>query len=453
VTTSDGADLATRVRHLEEENHRLRATVAASGTTSGRKMRVRTIIAALCISLAAILVPFGVLATWAESQLLDEGRFIETFAPLAEHPAIQEEITTQVSNVINTELDIDGLTDAVFDGVIGLGLPDTASAALNLLRQPAADGMRGAVSAGVSQAVNSDVFAVAWEQALRVSHRAFLAAASQNTDTGNTLTIDSSGAVAIQLAPIIEAVKDSLSDRGFAFAAAIPVIQAELTIAQSDALPTLALAVTLTALLGWWLPVIAAVLLIAGILTAPRRSRAVCGAGVGLMIGSVAMLVLFEVVAAVLRSQAPSIGIGAEALAVLFSQVVSGLRSVASVILIFGLVLAVLGLSFGGSRRSTALRARIAVTTTQVQRRFTEWGLRSEAVGTWLVKLRVLTRVLLIALVALLLTMLPLTVGWVLVIALCALFLWWLLIVFELPGDLSAEAATIESNGSFETHS
>ncbi len=352
MTTSDGADLATRVRLLEEENHRLRATVAASGTPSGWKTRVRTIIAVLCISLAAILVPFGVLATWAESQLLDEGRFIETFAPLAEHPAIQEEITTQVSNVINTELDIDGLTDAVFEGVIGLGLPDTASAALNLLRQPAADGMRGAVSAGVSQAVNSDVFAVAWEQALRVSHRAFLAAASQDTDTGNTLTIDSSGAVAIQLAPIIEAVKNSLSDRGFAFAAAIPVIQAELTIAQSDALPTLALAVTLTALLGWWLPVLSAVLLIAGILTAPRRSRAIFGAGLGLMIGSVILLVLFEAVAAVLRSQAPSIGIGAEALAVLFSQVVSGLRSVASVILIFGLVLAALGLSFGGSRGS-----------------------------------------------------------------------------------------------------
>ena len=64
------------------------------------------------------------------------------------------------------------------------------------------------------------------------------------------------------------------------------------------------------------------------------------------------LLVLFEAVAAVLRSQAPSIGIGAEALAVLFSQVVSGLRSVASVILIFGLVLAALGLSFGGSRGS-----------------------------------------------------------------------------------------------------
>lgn len=453
MTTSDGADLATRVRLLEEENERLRATVAASGTGAGWKTRVRTIIAVLCISLAAILIPFGVLATWAESQLLDEGRFIETFAPLAEHPAIQAEITAQVSDVIDAELDIDGLTDAVFDGVIGLGLPDTASAALNLLRQPAADGVRGAVANGVSQVVASDAFAAAWEQALRVSHRAFIAAASQDANTDNTLTIDSDGTVAIQLAPIIEAVKISLSDRGFAFAAAIPVIQAELPIAQSDALPALALAVTLTTLLGWWLPVISAVLLIAGVLTAPRRSRAVFGAGLGLMIGSVILLVLFEAVAAVLRSQAPSIGIGAEALAVLFSQVVSGLRSVASVILIVGLVIATLGLSFGGSRGSVALRAWIVGTTVRVQRRFTEWGLRSEAVGRWLVKLRVLTRVLLVALVWLLLALLPLTVGWVLVIAIFSLFLWWLLIVFELPGDLGGEAATIESNGSFETHS
>ncbi|WP_444711788.1 hypothetical protein [Leucobacter sp. W1153] len=407
----------------------------------------------LCISLAAVLVPFGILANWAQSELLDESRFVDTFAPLAEHPAIQAEITSQVVKVIDAELDIDGLTDAVFDGVIELGLPDNASAALNLLRQPAADGVRSAVSSGVSQVVASDVFDAAWEQALRVSHRAFLAAASQNPDTGNALTIDSAGTVAIQLAPIIESVKISLADRGFAFSAAIPVVEAELSIVQSDALPALALAVTLTTLLGWWLPAIAAVLLVAGVLVAPRRLRAVSGAGVGLMIGSLIMLMLFEVLSAVLSTQAPTIGIGAEALAVLFTQVVNGMRSSASAILVFGLLLAVLGFSFGTSRASVALRESTTGLTTRLQSRLTALGLRTTAVGHWLFKIRMLTRVLLLALVWLLLLLLPLTVGWVLMIAGVALLIWWLLIIFEVPGDRGDEAATIESNGSFETHS
>ncbi|MGK0715474.1 hypothetical protein ACR5KS_05340 [Leucobacter sp. W1153] len=453
TSSSNEEALTARLRDLEAENQSLRSRAAASESRPGWRVGIRTFAAVLCISLAAVLVPFGILANWAQSELLDESRFVDTFAPLAEHPAIQAEITSQVVKVIDAELDIDGLTDAVFDGVIELGLPDNASAALNLLRQPAADGVRSAVSSGVSQVVASDVFDAAWEQALRVSHRAFLAAASQNPDTGNALTIDSAGTVAIQLAPIIESVKISLADRGFAFSAAIPVVEAELSIVQSDALPALALAVTLTTLLGWWLPAIAAVLLVAGVLVAPRRLRAVSGAGVGLMIGSLIMLMLFEVLSAVLSTQAPTIGIGAEALAVLFTQVVNGMRSSASAILVFGLLLAVLGFSFGTSRASVALRESTTGLTTRLQSRLTALGLRTTAVGHWLFKIRMLTRVLLLALVWLLLLLLPLTVGWVLMIAGVALLIWWLLIIFEVPGDRGDEAATIESNGSFETHS
>ncbi len=356
---SDANAARERVQELEAENARLRSIAEVSVVKSKRTGRLRTLAAVLCISLAALLIPVGVLVSWAQSQLLDEERFIATFAPLAEHPEVQAEIVNQTTDLIDREIDIDGLTEQVFDGIAELGLPERAVAVLSLLQQPAADGVRAIIDRGVTEFVASDAFAATWEQALRMSHRAFVAAATSSDASDQVLTIGDDGIIAIQLGPILAAVQDALEDRGFGLASAIPAIEASITVASTDALPTLRLIVTLTAIVGWWLPIIIFALLVGGVALAPRRSRAVAGAGVGLILGAGLVLILFEIAATILTLQAPSLGVGAEAVAVFFAQIVSAMRAQAVTILIIGVLLWIAGWIMGTSRLAVATRRQV----------------------------------------------------------------------------------------------
>lgn len=433
-----------RLRALEAENERLRERVAAESPRGGKGRRwLRGTAATAMIVVAALLVPVGVLVTWAGNQLLDENRFISTFAPLSEHPAIQEEITVKVTSLIDERLDIDALTNSVIDGVIDLGLPERAQGALDLLRGPAADGIRGIIESGVSQFVASDVFSATWEQALRVSHRAFVAAVTSNASDGQALTIDSSGQIAIQLGPVIDSVKQALLDRGFGFAANIPAIQAEIPLATSDALPTLKLIVTLTTIVSWWLPIVIVALLGAGIALSPRRSTAVAGAGVGLALGAALTLGVFQAAAAVLQLQAPGIGVAAEALAAVFAQLVDGMRAVAAAILFLGVVVFLIGLSQGTSRSAVALRRGVTSGTNQVRGALVTRGWHPTGIGGWLARQRLLTRTVLVVLAVLGLLLLPFSVASIITIAIVLIVLWWILTLLELPTEATAEPATI----------
>lgn len=356
---TDDVALQERLRELEAENARLKTAGEARSAKPGAR-RLRNFGAIACIVIAAMLIPVGVLVGWAQQQMLDEERFIATFAPLAGSPAIQEEIVDQSMALIDREIDLEAMTGQVFDGVAALGLSENATTVLNLLRQPAAEGVRTMLERGVTVVVESDAFSGTWEQALRVSHRAFVAAVTSGDVEGQALSLSDEGEIAIQLGPIVTAVKAELVERGFGLASAIPEVNASIPVATTEALPMLRLVVTLTTIVGWWLPVVIVGLLAAGVALAPRRSRAVLGAGIGLMLGAALVLIAFEAAAAMLTLQAPAMGVGAEALAVLFAQIVADMRAQAGWILALGIILALVGWLSGASRPAAAVRAWFA---------------------------------------------------------------------------------------------
>lgn len=103
-TADETEALRDRLRELEAENERLRTAPASRRRISGR-----SILAGLLIVVALVLAPVAALGSWARMQLVDSDRFVSTFAPLAEDPAVQELIVTQVSAAIEQNLDIDAL--------------------------------------------------------------------------------------------------------------------------------------------------------------------------------------------------------------------------------------------------------------------------------------------------------------------------------------------------------
>ncbi|HEV8165803.1 MAG TPA: hypothetical protein VGR74_15420, partial [Actinomycetota bacterium] len=57
-----------------------------------------------------VLAPLSVVAVWARGEVTDTDRYVDTVAPLAQDPAIQQAITTNLTNVVFQYIDVDGIT-------------------------------------------------------------------------------------------------------------------------------------------------------------------------------------------------------------------------------------------------------------------------------------------------------------------------------------------------------
>jgi len=85
VELDKSAQLEQRVRDLEAENARLAAesNVAGAGTAAGRAPRRsgwwRALLSAVCIVLAAVVLPLSIVAAWARAELVDESPRVSQF--------------------------------------------------------------------------------------------------------------------------------------------------------------------------------------------------------------------------------------------------------------------------------------------------------------------------------------------------------------------------------------
>src|SRR3954470_14356193 len=123
--TSHTDSEATQVLGLEDraELERLRGEVLrlrAEATTGGpqappRRRRSaghwgRTLVGGLLILVSCVLAPLSVVAVWARSEVTDSDRYVDTVAPLAKDPAVQQAITNHLTNLVFQYVDVQGIT-------------------------------------------------------------------------------------------------------------------------------------------------------------------------------------------------------------------------------------------------------------------------------------------------------------------------------------------------------
>ena len=437
-------EVEARLAALEAENARLREQLAAGadvGTAPARRSgRWRAVLSAVCIVLASVLVTVSIVGSWARVQLVDEARFVETFAPLAEEPAVQAMVIDGVTTAIDERVDFQGITDDLFDGIQSLGLPPRAGAAIDLLRAPAAQGLENLVTAATTRLVESDAFAAAWQTALQASHRVLVRTAAGG---GDVVTISGTGELGIQLGPIVAEVKQRLTDRGIGIASLIPEVDRTIVIAESTALGAVGVVYNLSVVAGWWLPIVALALFLGGILLARRRSVAVLGSGIGLAVGAGALAIALSAVGAVLPAMALRLGIAPAALIAVYEQVVDEMLHTAIVLTVVGLIVAVLAWVLGRSRPARAVRGGVGSINRGLRRAIAGRGVDTGAFGRWMYAQRVLVRSILIALLVLWLLLLrPLGIGDVLLVLLVGLVVWWLCeLVQRRPDEVTEHAA------------
>ena len=424
-------DLQAQLDRLRAENDSLRAQTAAppdeTAPPGRRPGRWRAPVSALCIVIAAILVPVSIAAAWARVQLVDEDAFVATLAPLVEDPAVQALVVDETVEAISAQVDFSQLTADVFDGIADLGLPPRATQALGLLQAPAAEGLENLVTQTVTRVVESDAFADVWATATRAAHRALTTAA---TADGGALVVTTDEGVGIQLGAVVDRVKQNLVDRGVGIAQLIPVVDRVVIIGKGDNLAAIRTGYAVAATMGWWLPVITLGLFALGILIARRRSTAVLGTGIGIAIGSAVLAASLSIGSTAVGIVAGDLDLSPAALEVIYAQLVAAMSQTALVLMLLGVLVAVIGWLMGGSRPALGVRAATGGMNATARARLAARGLHTGAFGAWLGGNRVLVRTVIAVLAVLwLFALRPLSVGDILLVLVVALLVGW---IFEL---------------------
>lgn len=263
--------LQRRLQELEEQNARLLGERAAAERRRREHHRARTTLAAVLVILGAILAPLSVVSVWASNTVGSQDQYVATVAPLATDPAIRSAVTTRVTDAVYARLDVPTL--------VAGALPPRAQ----VLTQPISNGVKSFINTVVSRIVTSPQFATFWEQANRAAH-AQLVGALEGTSTAGVSVHNNQ--VTLDLSQLVAQVKSRLSASGLTIVDKIPTgsIRGTVTIFQSDKLGQIQGLYNALQTVGVWMPIIAAALLVAGVLLAPRRRRAIAWAAFGVLV-------------------------------------------------------------------------------------------------------------------------------------------------------------------------
>ncbi|WP_084038365.1 hypothetical protein [Demequina sp. NBRC 110053] len=364
------AEIEARLLELEAENAQLRAAAqepriaqeppidpahAASPARERRHGRGRAILATVLIVVGALLAPVATVGAFGARQMSDTDVFVETLAPLASDPAIQQLIVDEASAAIDSALDTDALVADLVDSLFDEDARPRLAAASERLAPLLADQARNATRAALTRVVESDAFPAIWEQALRVTHVQMVGVLEAD-ETGG-VTISDAGVVAIQLEPIIAAIKPALVDAGFELANSIPQVDATIVVAEIPQIAQARLGYSLLLTVGLVLPWLAIGLLVVGVVIHPRSSRGVVLAGTlllieGALLGS-AIAIGGSVVAAAIASQVPT-----AATDVVYQALTAEVAAVMLAYVAVGAIAILAGLIAG--RSLPAMRARAA---------------------------------------------------------------------------------------------
>jgi hypothetical protein len=372
--------------------------LAGGAGRSPRGGRWRTPVVALLITVAALMAPLAVLATWARDQIGDTDRYVETVSPLATDPAVQDALVNRITTEIFSRLDVRALTQEAVDALQTRGLPPRVADGLDALAVPLANGVRNFVTERVERIIKSPEFEQAWIEANREAH-AQLVAILTGKDTD---TVEVTGnAVNINLAAVIEMVKQQLVQAGFSRAAALPTVNAQFTVFESADLTKAQNGFRFLDATATWLPFVALALLALAVYLARSRRRALLAAALAVA-GSMLLLgATLNIFRPIYLNAIAEQELDPGAAASIYDRLVGFIRLNLRAVLVVSLAGAAGAWLSGPSTSAVAVRRGITGGLGAVRGGGERVGLRTGPVGAFVYRYRTLLRVLVIAIAAL----------------------------------------------------
>jgi hypothetical protein len=241
---------------------------------------IRALAAALLIIVFAVALTASVTAYWMGTVLLDNDTFTTAIEPLITDSSMLDRTSDRVSESLLSRLDLRALA--------GSNVPD----AFRPLVENLSGEFERLVRSQISGTVNSDGFALLARSRLQAWHLAFA-----RSITDPTIPAEEGAALRVTLGPYIDLLTEK-TDQPFVrwVLERLPDTVRDARVAVLDAAPFADRLPALRALSRArpFLPWLAAVALIAGLLLAPRRAWAIVGAGVALAASGAAMRFLID---------------------------------------------------------------------------------------------------------------------------------------------------------------
>jgi hypothetical protein len=157
------------------------------------------IVAAVLVALFAIVLPLANNAVWLASTAVSEDRFVDTFGPLPQDPAVAAALGQALAASIVENNDI----EARIDG----RLPDN----LSFLAAPVTVAIETVMARAATDVISTDGFDTVWTTTLRAAHKAALVVVN---GTENGVLVSEDGVISLDLSPIIEELNTRLMAKG-----------------------------------------------------------------------------------------------------------------------------------------------------------------------------------------------------------------------------------------------
>jgi hypothetical protein len=263
----------------------------------------------------------------------------------------------------------------------------------------------------------------------------------------------SNNAVSINLATVIDAVKQRLVDRGFTLAQRLPPVNAQFTIFQSDDITKAQTGFRLLNAINTWLPILAVICLLGAVAVGRSRRHTLIAGALTLALSMLLLGVILNVFRAIYLDAVPSDQLPTEAAGAIYDQLAGFSRLSLRAVLALALVVAFIAWVTGPERAPTAVRRGTTAAIGFARQGGERAGLDTGRFGVFLHTYKTVLRVAVLA-IALLIYILqdhP-TAGTVIVLVIVAAVL---LLVIELlarpPGDPQAEATSEDDDGAEPT--
>ncbi|MFH9728241.1 hypothetical protein ACH4M4_35535 [Streptomyces sp. NPDC017254] len=408
----------------------LRARVAAleAEADAGRptpRHRGRSFLAAVLIVIGCLLVPLGIVSAWTADIVGDTDRYVSTVAPLASDEDVQAAVANRVTAAVMEHIDLEDLLEGV--------APDQRpllAKALGRLGGSLESAVSSFVRDKTQEVVASDGFETIWTEANRAIHTSLVRALTGSDEGAVQINNDT---VTVDLAPVIERVKQRLVDSGLTVAAKIPEIHTDFTIVKSEDIGKVKTGFRLLQIMGLWLPVIAVLLVAAGVLLSVHRRRTLIASALGVAVAALFLGVCLTVFRTVYLNALPDT-VSQAAAASVYDALIHFLRTTVRMVVVLGVVLAVAAWLVGPSRPAVVTRRMWNSGITATRTAADSAGLRTGPVGPFVRRHRKWITWILVALAVLVYILWDHPTGWVVVgLALALLF------AFAVMGFLAAE--------------
>ncbi len=346
-STDDVEALKARIATLEAKEAELESQQGR------RRFSGRGLTAWVLVVVAAVLFPIALTAFWAQKTLLDTQRYVETVAPLAQDPTIRDAVSTQVTTAINNQIDASGKVDEI--------LADFPK--LQPLAGPITAGLHNLVSTTVTKVVDSDQFAGLWVQVNTQVQQGVVKVLESDGQAGPISIVGDQ--VILDTGDLIEAVKQRLVDRGFTWAANIPVpsvADRQIVLLTSPQLAQARVAYQIAQPISQWLIFAVLLLFVIAVLVAVRRARMIIAVGVAIIIGAlvVRLALAYGSMQLELNLSGTTWAVAQNAFVTILTQyLIAAIRTA----FVLGLVLAVVGWYLSDTRSAQASRAYLSKVT------------------------------------------------------------------------------------------